>query len=154
MVQIWDASSATLVQTMDGHSNVVHSVANAVHSSCVVSGSADATVRLWDSNTGEMVASLEGHASAVMGVKADPTLCRIVSCSYDKTIKIWDTRKLSNKSNGPWAQWTGWASPPTACMRTLEAHAGAVFCVQFDENKILSGSADKSAKILDFHHSV
>ena len=159
-VQIWDAPSATLIQAMHGHTNVVHSVANAADSSWVVSGSADASVRLWDVRSGTMVASLDGHASAVMGVKADATLCRIVSCSYDKTIKIWDTRKLSSSSSstdvahGPWEQWTGAASTPSACIRTLAAHAGAVFCVQFDENKILSGSADKSAKVLAFHHSI
>ena len=56
---------------------------------------------------------------------------KVVSGSYDKTIRIWDLR-------------TG------GCLRTLEAHSAAVFCLQFDETKVVSGSADHRVKVFSF----
>ena len=51
-----------------------------------------------------------------------------MSGSYDKTVKVWDLK-------------TG------ECQLTLRGHTAAVLCVQFDDQKIVSGSYDKKIKV-------
>lgn len=71
----------------------------------------------------------------------------------DKSIKIWDTRMLGDDVDLSWKQWSedeGYVVPGKACINTIEAHSGGVFCVQFDHIKILSGSSDRSAKVISF----
>ncbi|KAH7330049.1 NACHT domain-containing protein, partial [Rhexocercosporidium sp. MPI-PUGE-AT-0058] len=64
----WNA----LLQTLEGHTDSVHSVAFSPDSKQVVSGSADQTVRLWDVATGAALQTLEGHTDSVHSVAFSP----------------------------------------------------------------------------------
>ncbi|KAK6611208.1 beta transducin-like protein HET-E4s [Botrytis cinerea] len=55
----WSAN----LQTLEGHSGSVNSVAFSPDSSKVASGSSDHTIRLWDAVTGELLQKLEGHSN-------------------------------------------------------------------------------------------
>jgi WD40 repeat protein len=55
----------------------------------------------------------------------------LVSVSYDKTIKLWDTRS-------------------TIPLHTLVGHQDKVLCVDWDGEKIVSGSADTKLKVWQF----
>jgi len=125
-----------LVRVLAGHVKEITSLSRAV-GPLIASGSADCTVKIWDARCGEVrrdsgcCFTLRGHGSTVMGVAFDGAH-QVVSGSNDKTVRLWDLRQ-----NG-------------RCLRTLEAHSSAVFAVQADQSRIITGSADQTCRIFSF----
>lgn len=71
-----------MLQTLEGHTSAVRSVAFSPDSMQIVSGSYDGTVWRWDAATGQqLLPALEGHTDGVHSVafstdgKQIPTLC-------------------------------------------------------------------------------
>lgn len=60
-IQLWDVATGALLQTLEGHTDSVTSVAFSPNGKQVVSGSDDETVRLWDAATGALLQTLEGY---------------------------------------------------------------------------------------------
>jgi WD40 repeat protein len=86
---IGDKWSACL-QTLEGHSDSVNSVAFSHDSTRLASGSNDRTIRIWDAGSGERLQTLEGHSDSVNSVAFSHDSTRLASGSIDRTIRIWD----------------------------------------------------------------
>ncbi|KAL2782616.1 WD40-repeat-containing domain protein [Aspergillus keveii] len=91
-IKLWDAKTSLEVHTLEGHSNLVNSVAFLADSLTVASGSADCTIKLWDAKTGLEVRTLEGHSGSVQSVAFSADSLTVASGSYDRMIKLWDAK--------------------------------------------------------------
>jgi WD40 repeat protein len=56
-----DYTKFQCLQTLEGRSNRVYSVAYSPDGTKIVSGSVDKTIKIWDANTGECLKTFEGH---------------------------------------------------------------------------------------------
>jgi WD40 repeat protein len=95
------------LQTLEGHSDTVMSVAFSHDSTRLASASYDSTVKVWDASSGACLQTLKGHSSHVMSVAFSHDSTRLASASSDSTVKIWDT------SNG-------------ACLQMFKSHSNVV----------------------------
>jgi WD40 repeat protein len=128
---IGDSWSACL-QTLEGHSSSVNSVAFSHDSTKLASASRDWTVKVWDASSGTCLQTLEGHNHWVNSAAFSHDSTKLASASYDSTVKVWDA------SSG-------------ACLHTLEGHSSYVRSVAFshDSTKLVSASWDMTLKVWD-----
>ncbi|XP_013380726.1 THO complex subunit 6 homolog [Lingula anatina] len=102
---IWDLESGSLVQTLAGHTDYVHSVALKSLSDQCVTGSEDGTVRLWDLRTPqEPVAVIEPYSEVTCArseygrwigcVAVDPTDDWLV-CGGGPKLSLWHLRTFA-----------------------------------------------------------
>jgi len=88
-VRIWDAPSARLLHSLEGHKSPVLSVAWHPDGSRLASASLDNTVKIWDASSARLLYSLDGHKRSVWSVAWRPDGSHLASASLDNTVKIW-----------------------------------------------------------------
>ncbi|MEH1966025.1 WD40 repeat domain-containing protein [Nostoc sp.] len=118
------------VNTLEGHSDEVNSVAYSPNGQQLASASTDKTIKIWDASSGQLLKTLTGHSNRVINVAYSPNGQQLASASTDKTIKIWDA------SSGK-------------LLKTLIGHSDEVNSVAYSPNgqQLVSASADKTIKI-------
>jgi WD40 repeat protein len=118
------------LQTLEGHSGWVQSVAFSPDGQLLASSSNDKTIRVWDTVTGSLQQLFEGHSGPVWSVAFSPDGQLLASGSDDKTVRLWGTIM-------------------GALQQTLKGHSGSVQSVAFSPDGCLlaSGSDDKTARI-------
>src|SRR5436305_1870787 len=75
---------------LEGHENVVYSVAFDPEGKLLASGGNDWTVKLWEVASGKPLRTLEGHKSGVLSVAFHPEGRMLASGSIDNTVKLWE----------------------------------------------------------------
>ncbi|MEG4101399.1 AAA-like domain-containing protein, partial [Microcoleus sp. Pol17C6] len=74
---------------LEGHNNVVISVAVSPDGKTLASASYDNTIKLWNLQSQKPIATLTGHSSYVTRVAFSPDGKTLASASSDNTIKLW-----------------------------------------------------------------
>ncbi|KAJ3247945.1 hypothetical protein HK104_007761, partial [Borealophlyctis nickersoniae] len=82
-----DAGWSACIQTLEGHTGDVRSVAVTPDGLMVVTGSYDKTAKVWDARTGSLLQTLEGHIRDVNSVAVTPDRQTVVTGSEDETAK-------------------------------------------------------------------
>ncbi|NDJ26270.1 hypothetical protein GS682_32875 [Nostoc sp. B(2019)] len=120
------------IYTLQGHSDLISSVAFSPDGKTLASASRDSTIKLWHIGTGREIYTLQGHSSWVRSVAFNPDGRTFITGSCDTTIKLWDVT-------------TG------GQIRTIQAHPNSVYSVAFSpDGKILaSASTDTTIKLWD-----
>jgi len=104
----------------------VHSVKYHPDGTCIVSGSADKSIKLWDVRSHQLIQHYPAHLDAVTSISLHPNGYYLASASKDKTLRLWDLRE-------------------GRLLFTLQGHSNAINACNFspDGNFIASGGLDK-----------
>ena len=123
-------TTAQLKATLEGHTDIVWSVAFSPNGQTLASGSQDRTIRLWDLNNGNLKRTLTGHRDAVNSIAFSPDGRTLASGSWDGTIRLW------NPNNGN-------------LKRTLTGHTDGISSVAFspDGQTLASASGDRTIRL-------
>src|SRR2546430_434691 len=78
------------LQTPEGHSRLVYSVAFSADSKHVASASRDRTVKIWDAASGKCLQTFGGHRHSVKSVAFSADDKHLASASRDGIVKIRD----------------------------------------------------------------
>lgn len=164
------------------HTEAVMSLSwNKLHSSLLLSGSADTSVKLWDMTQAKCLRSFEHHKDKVQTLQWNPRDASLLgSAAYDRTLQVFDCR-----TPGQRLSWRLLADPEclkwnpqepetiyisdeegrvqcfdtrlggdSAPLFTLQAHSKAVTTIDFNPalpSCILTASADRTVKLWNMY---
>ncbi|MFX1284569.1 MAG: hypothetical protein ACFFB5_12990 [Promethearchaeota archaeon] len=89
VLELWDVSSGTLLDTLTGHTSGIHSLQFTSDSSVLASGS-NGTINLWNVSDGSLIHTLNNHSDIVTCLAFQPGDSILASGSTDQTVKIWN----------------------------------------------------------------
>ena len=87
--QVWEASSAQRIQTLEHHATLTSALFGA-DGNLLAAGSTDGSVALWDLSSKRLFRSLSGHMDAVQSIAFSSDVRLLASGSADRTVKLWD----------------------------------------------------------------
>jgi WD40 repeat protein len=132
VLRLWDVATGKEIRLLEGHTDVVLSVAFSPDGTRALSGSGDRTMRLWDVATGKEIKRFEGHGALVNSVAFSADGNRVMSGCGDGNLRVWDLKTGRH-------------------VYTLVGHGTYVTSVAFspDGRYLLSGSGDWTMRLWD-----
>jgi len=129
-LQIWTLLTGALMYTLEGHTDFVCSCSLSADNQFLLSTSNDDTMRMWSVTTGECINIFNGHSMGVLYAQFYANDRRIVSTCKD--VRVWDVET-------------------NQCIHVLHGHTDIIihFNLSSDEQYLLSGSRDKTARVWD-----
>ncbi len=91
-IKVWDIKKGNLWHTLEGHSDLITSVAMSPNGKIVISGSGDKTIKVWDIKTGTLLRTLEGHSDPITSVAMSLNSDVVISGDRHRTIMAWGVR--------------------------------------------------------------
>ena len=179
LVQVFDASSRSILKSIDVHKLPTHCVQFSPHSqTTLLTASDDKTIRIWDLGSDVAKNTFKGHEDYVRSAACLPNSPHLyVSGAYDGTVRMWDARvkerggevaRLRHESNvecvlplsngttmasGGGLQTRIWdlVSMSEQPLRTLQNHARGVSTLSLNGagTRLISGGLDGHLKIYD-----
>jgi WD40 repeat protein len=159
---------------LEGHSDLIYSMAFSSDSKFLTSGSRDTSIKIWDVESKTCISTLEGHTNTVHAVAFSPVESVLVSGGFDSSLRIWDTK--SKKSLRVFQGETAWIRSIYYCSKSrliasgddngdikiwnldkkkdpivINGHKKAIYSVSIscDEKIMISSSYDKTIRIWD-----
>ncbi len=126
----WDASSGTLLRTIQAQAGGVRSIAVSSDGTTLAVGGRNNIVSLWNVGSGALIRTLTGHTGSVNAVAFSADGSSLISGSADTTVRVWRV------SDG-------------TLLRTITGHTSPVNSVSItsDGSTIASGSDDGIVKL-------
>ncbi len=88
-LSVWDAPSGELQQRLEGHTDLVVSLALTPDEMRVLSASSDRSIRVWDLASGTQIAILEGHRNELRCVDTSVDARLAVSQDNEGQVRLW-----------------------------------------------------------------
>ncbi|CAE6418769.1 unnamed protein product, partial [Rhizoctonia solani] len=106
MIHLWDHMRGQLIcQPLEGHTDIIRSLAFSAGGKRLVSGSSDCAICVWDITIGQLTfGPFKEHTIAVCYVRFSPDARSFISAGVDDTVRLWDTRTWKSRA---WLQNTG-----------------------------------------------
>jgi WD40 repeat protein len=132
IIKLWNTTDGKQLFEMKGHAGPVTGVAFSANNQFIASSGADKTLRFWNPANGQLTATVGAHTAPATSVAIHPNNAAMYSVSEDGALKFWQLP----------------VQPP----RALPAHTEAVTVVALspDGNQVLTASADKTARLINF----
>jgi hypothetical protein len=128
-LKLWDLTTGTVLQTIEGDNTWVHAMAVLSDGQRVLTGSNFGTLKLWDLITGTLLQTNEGPEFSVRALAVLPDGQRVLWGGVDGTLKLWDL-------------------PARTVLQTFEGHQGIVTVLP-DGERALTGGEDGSLRLWD-----
>ncbi|KAJ8603382.1 hypothetical protein CTAYLR_004287 [Chrysophaeum taylorii] len=130
--KLWDLPSRKLVQSFEGHTAAVRSVAFSPSGEFLATASDDNSAKLWDVQSRSLAHTFRGFKGGVATVAFSPADDVLATGAGDKSLKFWDVRVRK-------------------LVHALEGHETGVASAAFSPagDLLATGSSDNTAKLWD-----
>ncbi len=92
-LRLWDVPTGRCLQTWQGHSQSVQSIAFHPHEPVLASGSADQTVKLWNRYTGQCLKTFDQMPDSIQAVAFSPNGKILAISRANGTLQLWDVQR-------------------------------------------------------------